>query len=78
MRLRRDVRETEPNWLAPIHIQVSVGRLGVITKLVMKIQPQVPVRRRRSPLTIWEWIGQLKAIQTGVLKPSQPRCKGGT
>lgn len=43
---------------------MSVGRLGVITKLVMKISPQVPVRRTRTQLSFQAWIDKIKTIQS--------------
>ena len=44
-------------------MQVGVGRLGIITKLVMTILPNGQVKRRLQELTIQELIDQVKQTQ---------------
>ena len=44
-------------------VQVSVGRLGIITKLVLAIVPNIQVRRSLDQMSTQQWIDQLKQVQ---------------
>ena len=44
-------------------LSVSVGRLGIITELKMRIKPQQSVRRRLQEMDIGEFAKQVKAVQ---------------
>ena len=49
-------------------MQVSVGRLGVITQLTLKIVPQQAVRRAEQDMTIASFADQVKQVQVAYMQ----------
>lgn len=51
--------------------QVSVGRLGIITQLTLKIVPQHAVQRAEQDMTASKFADQVKQVQDAYLQAKQ-------
>lgn len=51
--------------------QVSVGRLGIITQLTLKIVPQQSVQRAEQDMTAVKFADQVKQVQDAYLQAKQ-------
>lgn len=51
--------------------QVSVGRLGIITQLTLKIVPQQAVQRAEQDMTASKFADQVKQVQDAYLQAKQ-------
>ena len=52
-------------------VQVSVGRLGIITQLTLKIVPQRSVRQVEQDMTASNFADQVKQVQDAYLQAKQ-------
>jgi len=52
-------------------LQVSVGRLGIITQLTLSIVPQQAVRRAEQDTTIAQFAQQVKQVQDAYTQAKQ-------
>ena len=52
-------------------LQVSVGRLGIITQLTLTIVPQQAVRRAEQDMTVAQFAQQVKQVQDAYTQAKQ-------
>lgn len=52
-------------------MQVSVGRLGIITQLTLKIVPQQSVQRVEQDMTVAKFADQVKQVQDAYVQAKQ-------